>query len=81
MAAMSANSYVFSVRRSGSLEAAETFTGEFVSGNYFSTFGLRPYRPVADSTGRPGGAPPALVISYRAWQGHYGLIPQSLVPR
>ena len=73
IAAFSANSYVFSVRRSGSSDAAETFPGEFVSGNYFSTFGLRPYvgrllNPQDDIA----GAPPAIVMSYRAWQEHYG---------
>ena len=73
IAAFSANSYVFSVRRSGSSEAAETFPGEFVSGNYFSTFGLRSYvgrllTPQDDTA----GAPPAIVMSYRAWQEHYG---------
>jgi len=76
IAAFSANSYVFSVRRSGSAEAAETFPGEFVSGNYFTTFGLRPFagrllNPQDDRT----SAPPAIVMSYRAWQQHYGLDP------
>jgi predicted permease len=76
IAAFSANENVLSVRRAGAAEAAETFPGEFVSGNYFTTFGLRPYAgrlldPPDDTT----GAPPAIVMSYRTWQQHYGLDP------
>jgi predicted permease len=76
IAAFSANSYVFSVRRSGSSEIAETFPGEFVSGNYFTTFGLQPFagRLLTPQDDTPG-APPAIVMSYRTWQQHYGLDP------
>jgi macrolide transport system ATP-binding/permease protein len=76
MAAFQANTPSVSVRRSGSQSAAETFPSEFVSGNYFSTFGIQPYAgrmltPQDDQA----GAPPAVVISYRVWQQHYGLDP------
>ena len=73
IAAFSANSYVFSVRRSGASEAAETFPGEFVSGNYFTTFGLQPFagRLLTPQDDTPG-APPAIVMNYRVWQEHYG---------
>jgi predicted permease len=42
---------------------------EYVSGNYFSTFGLGPYigRLIAPSDDAPGAAPVA-VLSYSAWQ-------------
>ncbi len=65
-----------SVRRSGSNEPAEPFEGEFVSGNYFSTFGIGTFagRTIAPADDRPGAAPVA-VMSYRAWQEHFGLDP------
>ena len=63
-----------SVRRSGSNEPAEPFEGEFVSGNYFSTFGIGAFagRTIAPADDQPGAAPVA-VMSYRAWQEHFGL--------
>src|SRR5271154_1537897 len=66
------------VRRQGGAAAgttSEPFTDQFVSGNYFSMFGLRPFagRLLAPSDDRPD-APPAAVISYRAWE-HYGADP------
>src|ERR1051326_7666367 len=59
------------VRRAGS-NVPEPFVTEFVSGNYFATFGLKAYAgrliaPADDSR----GAPPVTVISYRAWREHY----------
>ena len=33
----------FGVRRSSSAESAQSYPGEFVSGNYFAMFGVRPY--------------------------------------
>ncbi|MGA2902676.1 MAG: ABC transporter permease [Candidatus Korobacteraceae bacterium] len=76
IAAFEANEPEISVRRAGSQAPAETFPSEFVSGNYFSTFGLRPFAgrlltPQDDTA----GAGPAVVMSYRAWQEHYGLDP------
>ena len=73
IAAFSANGYPFSVRRAGSQDAAETRPGEFVSGNYFQTFGLRPFagRLLSPQDDTPG-APPAIVMSFRFWQDHYG---------
>jgi putative ABC transport system permease protein len=74
--AFQANQPDVSVRRSGSQDMAETFPSEFVSGNYFATFGIQPFAgrmltPQDDTV----GAPPALVMSYRAWQERYGLDP------
>jgi hypothetical protein len=67
IAAIEANATPLSVRRAGSPAPAETFPGEFVSGNYFSTFGLRPLAgrlltPEDDTA----GAAPTVVMSYRA---------------
>ena len=48
-------------------------TTEYVSGNYFSTFGLQAYagRTLQASDDIPGAAPVA-VLSYQAWQSAYG---------
>jgi predicted permease len=76
IAAFQGNEPQISVRRSGSQAPAETFPSEFVSGNYFSTFGIHPFvgrmLTPADDT---AGAAPAVVMSYRAWQQHFGLDP------
>jgi len=60
------------VRRDGTQEPARSVMGEFVSGNYFSTFGLRPRagRLIAD-TDDVAGAPSVAVISYENWQHNY----------
>jgi hypothetical protein len=76
IAAFEANAPEISVRRTGTQAAAETFPSEFVSGNCFSTFSLRPYagrllNPQDDTA----DAAPVAVMSYRAWQEHYGLDP------
>jgi predicted permease len=62
-----------SVRRSGA-KAAESFSGEMVSGNYFSTLGLRAFagRLVSDNDDQ-AGSPPVAVMSYRAWEQKYGM--------
>ena len=46
--------------------------GEYVSGNYFSTFGLRSHRGrlITDSDDVKG-APMTAVMSYEAWQREY----------
>ncbi len=63
----------FGVRRQGGSEAAQSFPGEYVSGNYFSMFGLRAHagRALTASDDRPN-APPVAVMSYRLWQQRYG---------
>jgi len=60
------------VRRDGSQETARSVMGEFVSGNYFRTFGLRPTagRFIADSDDN-AGAPMVAVITYENWQHNY----------
>ncbi len=60
------------VRRDGSQSEARSVFGEFVSGNYFQTFGLLPRagRLLADADDVKG-APVAAVMSYQAWQRDY----------
>lgn len=58
-----------SVRRDNGTGAAESFIGEFVSGNYFSTLGVTPFAGrLFDRTDDRAGAPALAVISYAAWQ-------------
>jgi predicted permease len=60
------------VRRDGEDAGARSMMGEFVSGNYFRTFGLRPQagRLLTDSDD-VAGAPMTAVMSYHAWQRDY----------
>jgi macrolide transport system ATP-binding/permease protein len=60
------------VRRDGEHADAHSMMGEFVSGNYFRTFGLRPYsgRLLIDRDD-VAGAPVMAVMSYAAWQRDY----------
>jgi macrolide transport system ATP-binding/permease protein len=53
-------------------EAARSVTGEFVSGNYFRTFGLQPSigRLFTDAD-NVIGAPLVAVMSYNTWQNNY----------
>ena len=60
------------VRRDAMGAEARSVMGEFVSGNYFRTFGLRPHvgRLTTDSDDVKG-APMTAVMSYAAWQRDY----------
>lgn len=73
LAASQTNRPDLSVRRQGG-NAAETFSGELVSGNYFSVLQLRSAagRLISPEDDRPGAAPVA-VMNYRAWKQKYGL--------
>jgi predicted permease len=57
------------VRRDGTEGSTRSVMGEFVSGNYFRTFGLRPQagRLIADADDVIG-APMVAVMSYETWQ-------------
>ncbi len=59
-------------RRDGTQTEARSVMGEFVSGNYFRTFGLRPQagRLLTDSDDVKGAAPTA-VMSYETWQNQF----------
>jgi predicted permease len=54
-------------------DPAKFVRSEFVSGNYFTTFGIRPLagRLLTSADDTPGAAP-AVVMSYQAWQSEYG---------
>ena len=76
LAAFPAADLIFGIRRAGSSEAAQTYGGEFVSGNYFATFGIGAYagRTLSAADDQAGAAPVA-VMSYRLWQERYGSDP------
>lgn len=76
LAAFPSSQLSFGARRSGSSDTAQSYPGEFVSGNYFTVFGIKPYagRTLAPDDDRPG-APPVLVMSHRLWQQSYGSDP------
>jgi macrolide transport system ATP-binding/permease protein len=59
-------------RRGGSQDAARSMVGEFVSGNYFRTFGLKPQagRLFTDADDVQG-APMVAVMSYETWKRDY----------
>src|SRR5947209_402361 len=64
------------VHRGSLANPSEPFSDQFVSGNYFVMFGLRPFAgrllsPADDAR----DAPPAAVMSYRAWEQKYGADP------
>jgi len=72
LAAFQAGSPHDSVRRIGDDGPARPLHTEYVSGNYFVMFGVRPAQgrllvPSDDES----GAPPAAVMSYRTWQNYY----------
>ncbi len=76
VAAMQSGRPALSVRRTGSAVRAESFGGEYVSGNYFSTLGVGAFvgRVFQPSDDQPGAAPVA-VMTYRAWQNQYASDP------
>ncbi len=74
LAAAQAGEWRWSVRRGDALP--KSMHGEIVSGNYFSTLGLSAYtgRLFVDRDDAPS-APPAVVMSYPAWQSEYASDP------
>ena len=76
LAAFPAFEPLFGVRRSGSSDAAQSYPGEFVSGNYFTMFGIRAYvGRVLTASDDQAGAPAVAVMSYRLWEEKYGSDP------
>ena len=73
LAAFQAGGVEASVRRVDTERAPRSLRSEFVTGNYFSVFGIQPFggRLLSESDDRLS-APPVAVLSYRAWQAHYG---------
>ncbi len=76
IAAFSGSRYAMNIRRAGSDAAAQNTKSEFVSGNYFSTFGVQPAagRLISPSDDRPA-APAVAVMSYRLWRENYASDP------
>ena len=63
-------------RRAGSNHPAESMVGEYVSGNYFSLFGVGAYAGrVLSMQDDHKGAEPVAVMNYRTWVQKYGQDP------
>jgi predicted permease len=77
LAAFQAGGSQFSVRRSGADRQTKPLRGEFVTGNYFMTFGVQAFagRTLTPADDQPSASPTAL-LSYRAWQQEYGADPK-----
>jgi predicted permease len=77
LAAFQAGTPVFSARRSESDRVAKPIRGEFITGNYFSTFGINAFagRTIVPSDDQLAAAPAAM-LSYRAWQQQYASDPK-----
>jgi predicted permease len=73
LAAFQSGHDIIGARRSGTNQSAQSVRSEFVSGNYFSTFGIGPYtgRVITPEDDRKG-APPVVVMNYSAWKNKYG---------
>lgn len=76
LAAFQVGNALLGVRPHGSPGAVVTANGEFVSGNFFKTFGVSAAlgRLFTDGDDRKG-APPVAVISFHTWQEKYGSAP------
>ena len=76
LAALQAGNAPLGVRRAGSQAQVDTRNGEYVSGNFFRTFGVQPWigRLLTESDDKEG-APPVAVMSYRIWKEKYGSDP------
>jgi predicted permease len=76
VAAFEVQTTPLSVRREGASTPAEPYLGEFVSGNYFTMFGIRAAigRTFTEEDDRPD-SPAVTVMSYRTWRQHFQLDP------
>lgn len=76
LAAFEGGSERLAVRTMGTSQPADTRSGQFVSGNFFRTFGIGPWlgRVFIDSDDRDSAAPVA-VMSYHTWVTKYGKDP------
>ncbi len=76
LAALQAANAPLGVRKAGSNAQADTRNGEYVSGNFFRTFGVQPWigRLMTDADDQKG-APPVAVMSYHVWQEKYASDP------
>jgi putative ABC transport system permease protein len=73
LAALQAGNAPLGVRRAGSQAPVDTRNGQYVSGNFFRTFGVQPWigRLMTDVDDQEG-SPPVAVMSYRIWHDKYG---------
>jgi predicted permease len=77
LAAFQAGPRLIGVRRGN--QPSEPFSSEFVSGNYFSTFGISPYAGrLSTEQDDTKGAPVVAVMSFRTWQEKFGKDPSVL---
>ena len=76
LAALQAGNAPLGVRRAGSQAPVDTRNGQYVSGNFFRTFGVQPWigRLLTDEDDQEG-SPPVAVMSYRIWHDKYGSDP------
>jgi predicted permease len=76
VAAFQAGRGRLSVRRQGAEAAARPLRSEYVTGNYFSTLGVRAFggHVITPEDDKPG-APPVAVLSHRVWQTSYAADP------
>ncbi|HSF16182.1 MAG TPA: ABC transporter permease [Vicinamibacteria bacterium] len=76
LAAFQAGRSLAGVRRSGSEQPAESQQIQYVSGNFFSMFGVGSYigRVFKQDDDREG-VDPVVVMSYRTWSQKYGMDP------
>ena len=76
LAALQAGNAPLGVRREGSQAQVDTRNGEYVSGNFFRTFGVQPWigRLMTDEDDQEG-APSVAVMSYHIWHDKYGADP------
>lgn len=76
MAAFQAGGARRSVRREGSALPARPLRSEYVTGNYFSTLGVKAFggRLLSPSDDQPSATPVA-VMSHQAWQAQYAADP------
>jgi putative ABC transport system permease protein len=76
LAALQAGNAPLGVRKAGSGAQADTRNGEYVSGNFFRTFGVQPWigRLMTDADDQEG-APLVAVMSYHIWQEKYASDP------
>lgn len=76
MTAFQAGRSIFSVRRAKVDAESKPLASEYVTGNYFETFGIRAFagRALRPSDDQPT-AEPVAVLSYSSWQQNYGSDP------
>ena len=76
LAALQAGNAPLGVRKAGSQAQADTRNGEYVSGNFFQTLGIRPWiGRLMTNADDLEGAPSVAVMSYHIWQEKYAADP------